>query len=217
MNEKLKALKDEIISLLRNDLVSMIVFGSVSRGDWQPDSDIDLIVVVKNKTKEIIRLMEEVEDSLVESSHNFIEKKFSQFLDNVGYKRNIFLFSLNEWRKKKFNFCKHGVLSKLMIPKGIIWRDIKNQGKVLYGKNLLNHLEPKVTIWDRIKAPLPGVFACLFAGLLFFFARDKAISVAKTGVKWTYQNVIGVMRRSEFTSIWKNFLEVLKITFGKTN
>jgi predicted nucleotidyltransferase len=216
VSSRLKKLKEEIVSLLPNNLVSMIVFGSYSRGDYKPDSDIDMIVVVKNKTKNVIKLMQELEASLMDASHNFVEKRFSKFLDNIGYKKNIFLFSLNDWRKKKFApFCEHDTLSRIMIPKGIIWRDIKNQGKVLYGKNLLNNLEPKVSIWDRIKAPLPGIFACLFASLLFLFARDKAIAVSQTGVKWTYQNVMGVMQRSELTSIWKNFLQVLKISLGR--
>lgn len=52
-----------------DDLVSVVLFGSVARGDNRKDSDVDLLIVVKNLPKDStlkrIRLFEEkVEDKL---------------------------------------------------------------------------------------------------------------------------------------------------------
>lgn len=215
MNPKLIPLKEKIVSLLGGNLVSMILFGSQSRGDARPDSDVDLIVIVKQKTKEIIQLMGNIENSLMDVSVNWMDKTFSKFLNNIGFKKNIFLFSVSDWHKKKFApFCKHNILSRLLLPKGIIWQGIKEDGKVLHGKNLLNY-ETEISMWDKIKAPLPGVFACLAALFIFIFAHDKAIALAQTGVKWTYMNVMGIVRRSELRSVIGNLIQVFKISFSK--
>ena len=49
--EILKRFKAEVVNLLANRLDRVILFGSRSRGDAEPDSDFDLLVTVQNLQK----------------------------------------------------------------------------------------------------------------------------------------------------------------------
>lgn len=65
LNNMLKILKEEF----KDDLISVVVYGSVARGDNRNDSDVDLLIIMKNLPKDSmlkrIRLFEtKVEDKL---------------------------------------------------------------------------------------------------------------------------------------------------------
>ncbi len=208
----LKTLSKKVKSIVGGNLVSMIVFGSHARGDNNEHSDVDLIVVVKKKTKRLVNNLLKLESETV-SGNNWFELQVSRFLNAIGFKKNIFLFTEEEFLNKKFNFCDSKLLSWLMIPKGLIWNAIKREGKVIFGKDLLINLVPRISVWDKIKAPMPGVGACAIATLMLPFSRDKAVMLAQTGLRWTYMNVMGVLYRSDIMSVFGNFIEIMKIAF----
>lgn len=65
LNNMLKIIKEEF----KDDLISVVVYGSVARGDNRNDSDVDLLIIMKNLPKDSmlkrIRLFEtKVEDKL---------------------------------------------------------------------------------------------------------------------------------------------------------
>lgn len=65
LNNMLKIMKEEF----KDDLISVVVYGSVARGDNRNDSDVDLLIIMKNLPKDSmlkrIRLFEtKVEDNL---------------------------------------------------------------------------------------------------------------------------------------------------------
>ena len=73
VNEPYASLLNRLVRIMEeefgDDLVSVVLFGSVARGDNRKDSDVDLLIVVKNLPKDSmlkrIRLFEEkVEDKL---------------------------------------------------------------------------------------------------------------------------------------------------------
>ncbi len=209
----LEQLSKRVRDLLKDDLVSMAVFGSYARGDYNRKSDVDLIVVVRNKTKDVISKVMKLEEEISIRASNWVDEKSSRFLNMIGFKKSIFLFDENEFKKKKFNFCDSRLLSKLLIPKGVIWSNIKRDGKVVYGKDIIAELNPKISIWDKIKAPMPGIGACAFAAVLLLFNKERAIELAQTGLRWTYMNVMGVLHRSTINSVLGNFIQILKIAF----
>lgn len=49
VKEILEKLKAEIIKILKDKFVDMILFGSYSRGDFSEYSDVDILVLVKDK------------------------------------------------------------------------------------------------------------------------------------------------------------------------
>ena len=65
LNNMIKIMKEEF----KDDLISVVVYGSVARGDNRNDSDVDLLIIMKNLPKDSmlkrIRLFEtKVEDKL---------------------------------------------------------------------------------------------------------------------------------------------------------
>ncbi|QIW22759.1 nucleotidyltransferase domain-containing protein [Sulfolobus sp. S-194] len=71
MNEPYKSLLEKLTTLLLQEfgdkLISVVVYGSVARGDSRKDSDIDLLLVIRDLPKtltERIMLFEKVENKL---------------------------------------------------------------------------------------------------------------------------------------------------------
>ena len=52
-NKALKELKDELRTLLGDSLVSLVVFGSRAKGDYDSDSDIDIAIIVEDLSREL--------------------------------------------------------------------------------------------------------------------------------------------------------------------
>jgi len=46
--EVAEAFAKDVRKLLEDNLVEIVLFGSVARGEWSEESDIDLLIVVKN-------------------------------------------------------------------------------------------------------------------------------------------------------------------------
>jgi predicted nucleotidyltransferase len=46
--EVAEAFAKDVRKLLKDNLVEIVLFGSVARGEWSEESDIDLLIVVKN-------------------------------------------------------------------------------------------------------------------------------------------------------------------------
>ena len=67
------------ISRWRPDIRQLIVFGSRARGDARPDSDYDILVVVRSKTRELQdALYDAVMDTLLNSGRLISLKIFPQ-------------------------------------------------------------------------------------------------------------------------------------------
>ena len=65
----LKALVEKLFERFRDDLISVVVFGSVARGEARKESDLDLLLVIRNLPRSRFRrqdLFMEVEEELEE-------------------------------------------------------------------------------------------------------------------------------------------------------
>ncbi|MCX7794246.1 MAG: nucleotidyltransferase domain-containing protein [Thermodesulfovibrionales bacterium] len=69
---------------LRDNIVDIYLFGSRSREDWRPDSDYDILLVLKKKDRDLMdRLYDIVMDILLETGRLvslkiFTEKEFNR-------------------------------------------------------------------------------------------------------------------------------------------
>jgi Nucleotidyltransferase domain. len=108
-SEEKKALKritDKLKKALGVELISVIAFGSRVRGDFRGNSDFDVLVIVRQRSRDIV-------DKII-SIFNEEEIKTGIPFSPVVKSKELFA------KEKKFNTA--------------FFRNIKNEGRLLYGK-----------------------------------------------------------------------------------
>ncbi len=99
-------IKPKIIRLRSKNIISIILYGSYSKGDFRLNSDLDLLIVVKNKNKEL-------QNKINDLRKNFLEEDLLLRVD---------VMNLNEFRKL------HNLKEPLLLS-------IEKNNKRLYGKS----------------------------------------------------------------------------------
>lgn len=82
----IKVLTDSIISHYGDTLLSIVLFGSQARGTQRPDSDIDLLIVLRNAPKSRLARTEEflkIEESLENYLSDLRKKGINTFINSV--------------------------------------------------------------------------------------------------------------------------------------
>jgi predicted nucleotidyltransferase len=102
------AIEDSLVTVLKGHVVSAVIFGSVSRKQETPQSDLDLCCIVSSENKK--RVVQEV----LASEAVPLYRKF-------GVKLAPVIFSVSEMKKKKRS--------------GLI-REIRKEGKVIVGRRV---------------------------------------------------------------------------------
>jgi predicted nucleotidyltransferase len=94
-----KAFKEAVLSSLHEDVLLIVFFGSRRRGIFRPESDLDLLVVIKEKRRELVDNIFEIGDMieqdilhydipitihiLSESEYNKFKSLKSPFIDEI--------------------------------------------------------------------------------------------------------------------------------------
>jgi predicted nucleotidyltransferase len=52
--------KEDVKNILGDNFVEMILFGSYARGDYREDSDVDVLIVVKEKNKSVEKIVSDI-------------------------------------------------------------------------------------------------------------------------------------------------------------
>ena len=98
LNMILKEISKAYREVYRSNLVSIILYGSYARGDYQNDSDIDIVAIVKENREELQRELKRVWDisSDLELEYGTIVsptvipfEEFEKYKDDLPYYRNI--------------------------------------------------------------------------------------------------------------------------------
>src|SRR3989344_6504383 len=135
MNLKIRAYASYFISFLINNLddfsnlKSIILFGSVARGDAERNSDVDIFIDIKKTSKNEEARFNKILENFYKSREGLMFK--AKGIDN---KINLIIGKLNEWKDLK--------------------KSMENTGIVLYGRyNYGGTGEKKYAIisWDRIE------------------------------------------------------------------
>ena len=102
----LEELVDGILSLIRDQVVSIILFGSVARGTNTPESDVDIALILRGKM------------------NAETESRLSAFIADIGLKHNK-LFSIVDIEEEFF------LAWKDVIP---FYANVEREGVVLWKK-----------------------------------------------------------------------------------
>jgi predicted nucleotidyltransferase len=120
-----------LLKELKNDenVKSIILFGSVAKGESAKDSDVDIFVDVKKKSKTFERGVGKILEKFYKSRESLIFK--NKLIDN---KINVIVGRLNEWKELK--------------------KSIESTGIILYGRHGFSERGEKkqaIIFWDGIK------------------------------------------------------------------
>jgi len=180
---KLKLFIKDLVDGIKDDVVSVILLGSITDDTWKEGvSDIDLFIVAKNKRKKellkkmfflFLKLDKKYNVGLGRITfgrlENIFVKLFIQFeyyfLYNVPYyvveEDGIILngFVLKDWKARFLS---------LFGSMKIFGLGLERNGIVIYGKNILPKIRiSQINVFDRLKF-LFSLFAIFFLGIIIF-------------------------------------------------
>ncbi len=177
-NLSLSAFLDEflqaVLEMHGEKVLSIVLFGSAARGDWkQGSSDLDLFVLLKEgysreDLRDVFKLFSE------------LNKKHDLRLDwslrdpvirRLHPPPLILEFEDIDWSKLRFkdplvDFVVRFFMSKLFFQR------LKEEGRVLYGEDILRWIEVKPGVLDRAKSWLFTCFLALYKRVSRFAYRS---------------------------------------------
>ncbi len=68
----LERLKDLLISYYKERLISIVIFGSVARDTFRPDSDIDILIIARDLPKGRLKRVKEFEENVERGINEYI-------------------------------------------------------------------------------------------------------------------------------------------------
>jgi predicted nucleotidyltransferase len=178
------------------DLDFILLFGSAARGEWQRGiSDIDLIIQVKDsKNKE--RILKEAEKIFWE-----LDKKYGTKFNEVcstGNKKEAINHILEktrlyvpfqvfgpgemDWQKSEIKEKSLIVGAKLFASQAMIFKNMKYEGKILYGRDITKEIQFRATLWEKIKALLIPFYIAIFSVFISPFLPKTALKLADKAV-----------------------------------
>src|SRR3989344_8359958 len=170
----------------------IILFGSSARGEFRKGvSDIDLVIelIRASKRKEIEEFATNVFWELNEKYKTEFEKvlstvKSKRILDNFlkGVEKEahlyvpIFVFPPGwlDWEKGRITRFRWKLPAIFFIHQSFIFQRFKEEGKILYGRDIRTQINPKISFWERWKA-IQIPFWLSFFSLLVLLLMPKLV------------------------------------------
>lgn len=195
---KAKQYLNEIVKktkiVIGDDLVSIVLFGSLNNGEFvEGKSDVDMIVVTSNKKEnrnykdKLTEISKELSKkhklNLYYNHGNLLERFAWNLVNSLGIRRSIFVTTWNEYENRDFFFCDSKLLANLLIPKNYVWNAVIKNSRAIYGKMPKAEIK-KISIFDKIKEPFPSISAAFISILFWPFSREKSDYLKYASAKW---------------------------------
>jgi len=197
----LRDLVKQVSQKYEDQLDFIILFGSAARGEFRIGvSDIDLVIQLKEgkKQEEIEKFATEIfwelnkeyktrfEEVLATvKSHNLLDN----FLKGVEKEAHlyvpIFVFPPGwlDWEKGRITRLRWKLPAVFFIHQSFIFQRFKEEGKILYGRDIRTQINPKISFWERWKAIQIPFW-------LSFFSLLVLLLMPKRAVKWATKAVL---------------------------
>jgi predicted nucleotidyltransferase len=167
LNKSLRSFLNDLLGEIKGDVISVVLFGSAATGEWKRGkSDIDLFIVVKNNRKKrlmkklyplILKLDRRYRLNLAEVCFGFkgnpFLKVFLKFVNYFLYRAPYYVFSEKQLVLDKLTIKDWKVkLLSILGSINIFWWNLKRNGKVIYGENILSQIRVgKITAFEKKK------------------------------------------------------------------
>ena len=206
----MEELVNNLVLKYPKEIVSFILFGSATTGEWiQGKSDIDCIVVIKTKKK-----CQEMEDylnrRLVELDSKYqlqlaetctTHKKTNNLALDLIFKteskmmfgKPFYVVAEDQLDFKEFLIKKDikvEIGTRTIASFGLFLKRIKNTGIILYGKDYRNQIPKKMPPIEKVKASFNAMLLLMMSYVIFPFNIKSAFSHAVKANFWACDDVL---------------------------
>jgi predicted nucleotidyltransferase len=214
VNIQLKAFFDELVSdvtsTFSDQIVSMVLFGSATTGEWiRGKSDIDCIVIIKNKKHckevqeylyELLLQLDSKYDLKLSQTCTSYKKTNNPALDLIYKTENKLMFGqpfyvvsqeqidLSGYKIRKDLRIEIG--TRTIASLGLFFHRIKNTGIILYGKDIRKDIPISVPALEKLKASFNAMLLLLMSFVIFPYSVNSAFSHAIKANFWACDDVL---------------------------
>lgn len=198
-------LSEFVKKLPKKEIDFILLFGSAARGEFRAGiSDIDLIIQVRREGS-VSRVEKHAEKIFWE-----LDKKHGTRLAEVCSTRREDVFSTFEKKVKLYKPF------EVLGPKDIDWKagkiqsdalgpfaviapvnqfakKVKKEGKVLYGRDILEEIAFRDTVMDKMRSLLLPYYLSIFGLMIFFLSNEKGLRYSIKAVLYAIDDQISVI------------------------
>ncbi len=234
LEEFMKEMVAELIAKFPDEIVSFVLFGSATTGEWiRRKSDIDCIVIIKNR-----KLNDEIEKYLSDllltldakydlklsdtcTSHrktdNLILDLIFKTENKMMFGQPFYVVAQDQLNLKAFKIkkdLKTELGARTIASLGLFLQRIKNTGIILYGKDIRKEIPKTVPIIEKVKASFNAMLLLMMSFVIFPYSPKSAFSHAVKANFWACDDVLFAMDRPLSTT--KQEIQEICSIFGKS-
>jgi len=230
----MKELVAELIKKYHEEIVSFVLFGSATTGEWiRGKSDIDCIVIIRNKKlckeiekylTELLLLLDAKYDLKLSETCTTYKKTDNPALDLIFKTENKMMFgqpfyvvASDQLDLKGFKIRKDlkiEIGTRTIASLGLFLQRIKNTGIILYGKDIRKEIPKNVPAIEKIKATFNAMLLLMMSFVIFPFSPKSAFSHAVKANFWACDDVLFALDKPLSTT--KQEIKEICSIFGKS-
>jgi len=230
----MKELVDLLVKKYPNNIVSFVLFGSATTGEWiRGKSDIDCIVITRNKklnsevekylNQLLLELDQKYDLNLAETCTSY-KKTDNPALNLIFKTENKMMFgqpfyvvaedqlNLKEFKIRKD--LKIEIGTRTIASLGLFLQRIKNTGVILYGRDIRKDIPKTVPRIEKIKASFNAMLLLMMSFVIFPFSPKSAFSHAVKANFWACDDVLFALDKPLSTT--KNEVREVCSIFGRS-
>ncbi len=201
-------LTEKVATTYGDHIDFIILFGSAARGEFKRGvSDIDLVIQLKDGEK-----LKQIEDFTTEVFWQ-LDKKYSTEFEKVlstvkskdivdGWFKKveetghlyvpIFVFPPGwiDWERGRFTRPLWRSAAIFFIHQAFILKRFKEEGKILWGRDIRPYIHPNINFWERWKAIQIPFWISLFSILILPISRQKALKYSVKAVLYELDSAL---------------------------
>jgi len=206
----MEELVSELVKKYPNEIISFVLFGSATTGEWiRGKSDIDCIVIIQNK-----KLNDEIEkylgdllltldtkyDLMLKDTCTSHRKTDNLVLDLIFKTENKLMFgqpfyvvSQDQLDFKAFKIkkdLKTELGARTIASLGLFLQRIKNTGIILHGRDIRKDIPKTVPVIEKVKASFNAMLLLMMSFIIFPYSSKSAFSHAVKANFWACDDVL---------------------------
>ncbi|MEX0568320.1 MAG: nucleotidyltransferase domain-containing protein [Candidatus Njordarchaeota archaeon] len=204
--------------ILGDNLLSIVLFGSVVRNEVSKISDVDILIVVKEYNKQAEKLEQilkvlSLKYELIFVPKGFFGRLFYALSSTTGMFRPAFVTDIKSIKKWRFQriFRVSKIMSRILAPRESVKFTIMRSYKVIYGIDPFENIKiEEPSFVEIIKSFLMNILLAICSLVLLPFHRETYKFVYEA-VKWSMFNYAYVSgRRISINRLSQFFIKPIK-------